>query len=112
MDKATTRGRLLAARKHQDLVAELARLAVDGTRINRKHVKRLADELHSVSERIRETTVDGCAELLGVSAGLGTMLAMLQECDDASVEDDGLHYLLAALKDKLDRAVNNVQEMF
>lgn len=112
MDKATTHGRLLAARKHQDLVAELAHLAADGTRMNRKHVRRLAGELHGVGERIRETTVDGCAELLGVSAGLGTMLAVLQQRRDASVEDDGLHCLLAALKDKLDRAVNSVQEMF
>jgi len=63
------------------------------------------------AERLRDAILQSCDELLRVSAGLNSLLDLLEmraaECHDSI----GLHALLSPLKRQLDEAVDRVQEL-
>ncbi|MCP3020341.1 DUF1484 family protein [Cupriavidus basilensis] len=57
-----------------------------------------------------ETIHQSCHDLLRVSAGLESLLLQLQADEQAA--NNGLHALLAPLKQQLDQAVNRVQALY
>ncbi|MDF3840059.1 DUF1484 family protein [Cupriavidus basilensis] len=60
----------------------------------------------------RQTIEQSCHELLRVSAGLESLLILLELQAGEHVGNNGLHALLAPLKQQLDEAVDRVQALY
>ncbi|MDF3835450.1 DUF1484 family protein, partial [Cupriavidus basilensis] len=101
----------LAFSRQSDLIAELIRLTFPADVPERLRVQELAYQLEDLRHGMHGMTQEGCAELLRVSAGLGAVLRLLDLEGDESVDNHGLHCLLAPLKQQLDVALNRVQGM-
>lgn len=64
------------------------------------------------AERNHEAIQQSCDELLRVSAGLESLLILLELQAGDHAGHSGLHALLAPLKQQLDQAVNRVQAQY
>jgi hypothetical protein len=64
------------------------------------------------SDPKHETIHQTCHDLLRVSAGLESLLLLLELQADEQAANNGLHALLAPLKQQLDHAVNRVQALY
>jgi len=64
------------------------------------------------AERLRDTILESCDELLRVSAGLNSLLDLLEMRAGECQESNGLHALLSPLKLQLDEAVDRIQELY
>lgn len=63
-----------------------------------------------IAEDTCESVMASCDKLLRVSAGLETILSLLELREDSSGDSLGLHCLLTPLKDQLDHAINQIQQ--
>jgi len=59
-----------------------------------------------------QTIQQSCDDLLRVSAGLDSLLTLLELQAGEHAANSGLHALLAPLKQQLDHAVNRVQALY
>ncbi|MBB1634798.1 DUF1484 family protein [Cupriavidus sp. UME77] len=64
------------------------------------------------TDSTHETIHQSCHDLLRVSAGLESLLLLLELQADEQAANNGLHALLAPLKQQLDQAVNRVQALY
>ncbi|WP_454726270.1 MULTISPECIES: DUF1484 family protein [Cupriavidus] len=64
------------------------------------------------THRSHETIQQTCHDLLRVSAGLESFLNLLELQAEEQAANNGLHALLAPLKQQLDQAVDRVQALY
>ncbi|WP_432259049.1 DUF1484 family protein [Cupriavidus sp. TMH.W2] len=71
----------------------------------------MAAQFTKLTEEVAETVMEGCDALLRVSAGMQSILTLL-DLEEESADALGLHCLLAPLKARLDQAINLIQKSF
>lgn len=93
-----------------DVLARIASHAADTL----PQMESLMSEYVTETDRaaLRETIHQSCHDLLRVSAGLESLLLLLELQADEHAANNGLHALLAPLKQQLDQAVNRVQALY
>ena len=97
---------LTARQRHPRTAAEAREAATEA--------KLIAEPLARAGEATptHETIHQSCHDLLRVSAGLESLLLLLELQADEQAANNGLHALLAPLKQQLDQAVNRVQALY
>ncbi|MES2011740.1 MAG: DUF1484 family protein [Pseudomonadota bacterium] len=101
--------RTLTLSRQSDLLADLIRITFPADTPTKLSVQELAYQLDALRNDAQGIAQESCADLLRVSAGLGSVLRLLDYDSDEVEDSHGLHCLLTPLKQQLDAALNRVQ---